>query len=115
MKRILTAIAALLIATAVHAAPSCLPNQLGGSGTEFVSGDNPDGYWAAYWCSHDELYVAACTRAKCSGFGAMHMVRLWLESPDTADLTFGADPFADPALLKIWTPYREKIDAMRPS
>ena len=45
----------------------------------------------------------------------MHMVRLWFENPDTADLVFGADPFTDPVLLKIWTPYREKIDAMRPS
>ena len=89
MKRILTAIAALLIAALVHAAPSCLPKQLGGSGTEFVSGDNVRGYWVAYWCSRAELYVAACTRAKCSGFGAMRMVRLWLENPDTADLVLG--------------------------
>ena len=57
--------------------------------TEFVSGDSPGGYWAAYWCGRDELYVAACTRTKCSGFGAMRMVRLWLENPDTADLVLG--------------------------
>jgi len=115
MKRILALIAASLIATTAHAAPSCLPKQLGGSGTEFVSGDSPGGYWAAYWCGRDELYVAACTRTKCSGFGAMRMVRLWLENPDTADLVFGADPFTAPALRKIWTPHRSKIDAMRPS
>ena len=115
MKRLIALIAALLIATAAHAAPSCLPKQLGGSGTEFVSGDNVRGYWVAYWCGHDELYVAACTRAKCSGFGAMRLARLWLENPDTADLVFGADPFTDPVLRKIWTPYREKIYAMRPS
>ena len=114
MKRILALIAASLIATTAHAAPSCLPKQLGGSGTEFVSGDSPDGYWVAYWCSRAELYVAACTRSKCSGFGAMHMVRLWLENPDTADLVFGADPFTAPALRKIWTPHRSKIDAIRP-
>ena len=56
MKHLIALILALLTGSA---APSCLPKQLGGSGTEFVSGDSPDGYWVAYWCSRAELYVAA--------------------------------------------------------
>lgn len=114
MKRLVALIAALLIATTAHAAPSCLPKQLGGSGTEFVSGDNVRGYWVAYWCGHDELYVAACTRAKCSGFGAMRLARLWLQNPDTSDMIFGADPFTYPELLAIWQPDKAIIDAIRP-
>ena len=40
MKRLIALIAALLIATTAHAAPSCLPKQLGGSGRLWLQ--NPD-------------------------------------------------------------------------
>ena len=49
------------------AAPSCLPSNVGGSGTAWVGNVNQAGMWVGWWCSRTEVYVAACTRSTCLG------------------------------------------------
>ena len=40
------------------AAPSCLPVNVGGSGTAWVGNVNQAGMWVGWWCSRTEVYVA---------------------------------------------------------
>lgn len=49
MKRIFVA-ALLMAAGMAQAYPACLPKQLGGSGTAYKTGSNPDGVWIAWTC-----------------------------------------------------------------
>lgn len=98
------------------AAPSCLPSNVGGTGTTWVANTNKQGMWAGWWCSHTERYIVACTRAQCLGSWAAHrVVTLWLMGPNLDDLFFGADPFSDPALLAVWQPDAAMLEAVRPN
>jgi len=97
------------------AAPSCLPANVGGSGTAWVGNVNQAGMWVGWWCSRTEVYVAACTRSACLGQWAAHrLIALWLQSPSTDDLAFGADPYSDPKLRAVWVPDAAMLDAVRP-
>lgn len=98
------------------AAPSCLPSNVGGSGTAWVGNVNQAGMWVGWWCSRTEVYVAACTRSTCLGSLAAHrLIALWLQSPGTDDLLFGSDPFSDAALRAVWVPDAKMLDAVRPA
>ena len=97
-------------------APSCLPSNVGGSGTAWVGNVNQVGMWVGWWCSSTEVYVAACTRSMCLGSLAAHrLIALWLQSPGTDDLLFGSDPFSDAALRAVWVPDAKMLDAVRPA
>lgn len=116
MKRTIFA-AALILAPilALAGAPSCLPSNVGGTGTQWVANTNKAGMWAGWWCSPTERYIAACTRAQCLGSWAAHrVVTLWLMGPNVGDLFFGSDPFTDPALLAVWQQDAAMLEAVRP-
>lgn len=96
-------------------APSCLPSNLGGTGSVWVGNTNAAGLWAGWWCSSTEFYVAACTRAMCLGNVTAHrLALLWLRYPSLDDLFFGSDPRTDPTLRAVWTPDSALLDAVRP-
>lgn len=108
-------VAALFPLLAAATPPSCLPANVGGSGTAWVGNVNQAGMWVGWWCSRTEVYVAACTRSACLGRWAAHrLIALWLQSPSTDDLAFGADPYSDPKLRAVWVQDAAMLDAVRP-
>lgn len=96
-------------------AVTCLPSDLGGTGSVLIKSDNPRGCWAGWWCpGYDVPYVAAARRSICDGNVVKAVAAEWLSSPDIDALVFGQDPHSYQALLDIWVPERAKLDAVRP-
>ena len=73
-----------------------------------VGNVNQAGMWVGWWCSRTVRSIAAaCTRSTCLGQWAAHrLIALWLQSPSTDDLAFGADPYSDPSCAPYGYPMR---------
>lgn len=116
-------IRAALIALALlgQAHASCIPANLGGTGSKLVYSENSKGCWVGWWCPgadpqekwHKQPYIAAAVKSRCSLVGTRRDLWAWVQSPKVNSLRFGADPHTDPALLTVWWSERAKLEAVK--
>lgn len=106
-----------IVCGVAHGTPvACAPSELGGTGTSIVTGSNPQGRWAAYWCGSD-LHLFACRSSACPTISqlAAQLERL-RQYPNlgtlndwTAGMTLGPNDLRD-----VWLPDIAKINAIKP-
>lgn len=111
--RILTHLSGLAVCAGLSIASAhatCIPASL----SAVAANSNTKGDWVAWWCSPNDVYVAACIRAKCGLVGSKRAVAAWLRNPSTEALTFGPNPITDPALRAVWLPDAQMIIKTRP-
>lgn len=113
--------AAIALALMGQAHASCVPANLGGTGSRLVYAENGAGCWVGWWCPSGDPqerwaktpYIAAAVKSKCGLVGTRRELWAWVQKPSVAALKFGADPHTDAALRAVWWPERAKLDAVR--
>jgi len=113
----------VMLAFASAAGATCVPKDLGGPGSGLVYSENGKGCWVGWWCPAPAdpngaqvytPYVAVGLKSKCGLVGTRREFWAWVKTPDTKKLTFGADPWTDPALKAVWFHEKAKLDAVKP-
>lgn len=118
MKTASILLAAMVSAFSVHAnSISCLPSDLGGSGSVMVTSTNKVGKWVGWWCPGESLaHIFACRTASCPTGSALaaKFQRLWdYPNPATLNEMVYALPNAG-TLADVWKPELPKLLAVKP-
>lgn len=100
---------------------SCIPANLGGTGSNLVYSENGRGCWVGWWCPaadpqtkwHAQPYIAAAVKSRCGLVGTRRDLWAWVQKPTVSGLRFGADPHTDPALRAVWWSERAKLEAVK--
>ncbi len=109
-----------LMLSASHA--SCIPSNLGGTGSKLVYSENGKGCWVGWWCPasdpnvgkwHPQPYIAAAVKSKCGLVGTRREFWAWVQNPKSSTLKFGLDPHNDPTLKAVWFSERSKLESVK--
>ena len=101
---------------------SCIPANLGGTGSKLIYSENGRGCWVGWWCPaadpngskwHAQPYIAAAVKSRCGLVGTRRDLWAWVQRPTVNGLRFGADPHTDPALRAVWWSERSKLEAVK--
>jgi len=98
-------------------APSCLPSEFGGTGSQYVTGQSARGWWVAYWCPNEKNpTVYACRYASCPSADnigkAFAKLMTW---PSVGTLNSLVPGIGDKySVSDVWSPDSAKINAVKP-
>lgn len=117
MRAYVLLLAMLLAAKASAQAPTCLPSEFGGAGSQYLTSTSQRGWWVGWWCPGEKSpTVYACRYASCpspANIGAAFTKLATWPSVDTLKgMTSGMGTKA--SVSDVWAPDMAKLNAVKP-
>lgn len=117
MKKLIILLAIVAPAMALAQAPTCIPSEFGGAGSQYLTSISARGWWAGWWCPGEvSPTVYACRYAACpsaANVGAAFTKLMTWPSVDTLKaMTAGIGTKA--SVADVWSPDIAKLNAVKP-
>lgn len=118
MKFVIAFILTLAHTLALAAPFTCMPKQLGGSGSSAILRSNSKGDFAAWYCPRDAMpSMIVCLKSTCSLAGSKRAIAAYVSRATTVGLNeamapYMKNPITDPELRTVWVPHAAEISAL---
>jgi len=117
MKRIIIS-AILVIHLAANAqAPTCIPSEFGGSGSQYLTSTSQRGWWVGWWCPGESgPTVYACRYASCPSSANIGAAFAKLATWPSVDTLKGMTAVlgTKASVSDVWAPDVAKLNAVKP-